>query len=87
MIDINKLKTVEECDTIILKLMQESYKKYIKGKDAAKELVIISKIMKRSNFLKKRSKYIDKQTIKNVEKYMKRQNELEEQSKENFKGI
>lgn len=53
-IDIKKLKTVKDCDTLIVTLMQEGYKKYLEGKDGARELVAAAEVMRRSQVLQER---------------------------------
>jgi hypothetical protein len=93
MLDINKIKTVEECDKLILQLLQESYKFYLNGKfnEGKKHLGCANRLMARSKSLQQRER--NKKIILERRKRAKEKKEepkiIEDtqDSGEHFKGI
>lgn len=93
MLDINKIKTVEDCDKLILHTMQESYKMYLNGKfkDAQKLLAASNKLIKRSKALqimeKNKKIIINRRKKAQEKKIAEEQTREEDNNTEHFKGI
>ena len=95
MLNINKIKCTDDCDKIIITLLQQSFKKYIEGKfsEAKKCLSGVNKIMQRSKILQlqetrnKHNNHIFK--VRKDKKTVKEENISDEQSSDgkHFKEI